>query len=133
MAYFGTKKRSMVIVDASPVGISGILTQRGPNSQQYKIISYASRPLTPVERRYSQTDREALALVWGIEHYRLFLLGSQFDLTTDHQALEEIFNNPRLNPPARIVAAPALEYHSNIPARISQRIRLYESTPGFKG
>ena len=59
---------SMAIVDASPVGISAILAQREPNSQQYKIISYASRQLKLVERRYSQTDREALALVWGIEH-----------------------------------------------------------------
>ena len=102
MAYFDTKKQSMVIVYAFPVGISAILAQREPNSQQYKIISYASRSLTPVERTYSQTDREAPALVWWIEHYRLFLIGSQFDLITDHKALEAIFNNPRSNPPARI-------------------------------
>ena len=63
MTYFDTKKWSMVIVDASPVGISVLLAQREPNSQQYKIISYASRSLTPVERQYSQTDREALASV----------------------------------------------------------------------
>ena len=94
MAYFDTKKQSMVIADAFPVGISAILAQREPNSQPYKIISYASRSLTPIERKYSQTDREALALVWGIEHYRLFLIGSQFDLITDHKA---IFNNPRSN------------------------------------
>ena len=51
-----------------------------------------------MERRYSQTDIEGLSLVWGIEHFRMFLLGSEFD----HRALEAIFNNPRSNPPARI-------------------------------
>ena len=55
-----------------------------------------------MERRYSQTDIEGLSLVWGIEHFPLFLLGSEFDVITDHRALESIFNNPRSNPPARI-------------------------------
>ena len=77
----------MVIVDASPVGISAILAQREQDSPQYKVIAYASRSLTPVETRYSQTDQEGLALVWGIEHFRLFLLGAEFDVITDHKAL----------------------------------------------
>ena len=102
MAYFDTKKRSLVIVDGSPYGISAILAQKEHNSPQYKIISYASRALTPVEQRYSQTDIEGLSLVWGIEHFRMFLIGSEFDVITDHKALEAIFNNPRSRPPARI-------------------------------
>ena len=102
MAYFDTKKRSLVIVDGSPYGISAILAQKEHNSQQYKILSYASRSLSPVEKRYSQTDIEGLSLVWGIEHFRMFLIGSEFDVITDHKALESIFNNPRSRPPARI-------------------------------
>ena len=102
MAYFDTKKRSIVIVDGSPYGISAILAQKEKSSQQYKIISYASRALSPVEKRYSQTDIEGLSLVWGIEHFRMFLLGSEFDVITDHKALESIFNNSRSKPPARI-------------------------------
>ena len=86
MSYFDTSKRTMVIVDASPVGISAILAQREQDSPQYKVIAYASRFLTPVETRYSQTDREGLALVWGIEHFGLFLLGAEFDVITDHKA-----------------------------------------------
>ena len=92
----------MVIVDASAVGISAILAQREQDSPQYKVIAYASRSLTPVEKRYSQTDREGLALVWGIEHFRLFLLEAEFDVITDHKALEAIYNNPWSKPPARI-------------------------------
>ena len=102
MAYYDTNKRSLVIVDGSPHGVSAILAQRDQQGQPYKIISYASRALSSVEKRYSQTDIEGLALVWGIEHFRMFLLGSEFDVITDHRALEAIFNNPRSNPPARI-------------------------------
>ena len=102
MAYFDTSKRTMVIVDGSPFGLGAILAQRERQGQQYNIIAYASRPLTPVERRYSQTDIEGLSLVWGIEHFRLFLIGSEFDVITDHKALESTFNNPKSKPPARI-------------------------------
>ena len=102
MAYFDTHKRSMLIVDGSPKGISGILTQRDNDKASYKIISYASRALSSVESHYSQTDIEGLALVWAIEHFRLFLLGTEFDVVTDHKALEAIFNNPKSKPPARI-------------------------------
>ena len=102
MAYFDTEKRSLLIVDGSPTGLCAILGQREKSGNSYRIISYASRALSPVESRYSQTDIEGLSLVWGIEHFRLFLLGSEFDVYTDHKALESIFNNPRSKPPARI-------------------------------
>ena len=51
---------------------------------------------------YSQTDIEGLSLFWGIEHFRLLLLGTEFGVYTDHKALEAIFNNPKSKPPARI-------------------------------
>ena len=92
----------MLIVDGSPTGVSGIFTQRDNDKASYKIISYASRVLSSVDSHYSQTDIEGLALVWAIEHFRLFLLGTEFDVVTDHKALEAIFNNPKSKPPARI-------------------------------
>ena len=84
----------MVMVDASPVRISVILAQHGKDSQQYKVIVYASRSLIPVEKGYSQTDRDSLVLVWGIEHFCLVLLRAQFDVIMDHKALKAIYNNP---------------------------------------
>jgi hypothetical protein len=104
MAYFDTEKRSLLIVDGSPLGICtcAILAQREESGESYRIISYASRALSPVESRYSQTDIEGMSLVWGIEHFRQFLLGTEFDVYTDHKTLEAIFNNPRSKPPARI-------------------------------
>ena len=102
MAYFDTAKRSLLIVDGSPLCICPILAQRDKSTELYWIISYASRALSPIESRYSQTDIEGLSLVWGIEHFRLFLLGTEFDVYTDHKALEAIFNNPKSKPPACI-------------------------------
>jgi len=40
MAYFDTHERSMLIVDGSPTGISGILSQRDNDTASYKISQY---------------------------------------------------------------------------------------------
>lgn len=100
MAYFDPKKNTELIVDASPVGLGAILLQN-QNGQQ-SIIAYASKALTDVERRYSQTEREALAIVWSCEHFHLYIYGNPFTLITDHKPLELIWNNPCSKPPARI-------------------------------
>ena len=57
MSYFNPAQETEVIVDASPVGLGGLLVQDG------KVISYASRALSDVESRYSQTEREMPAIV----------------------------------------------------------------------
>ena len=105
MAYYDPTAETELIVDASPVGVAAVLTQKSRNdsgSEDTCIIAYASRALTDVEKRYSQTEKEGLALVWGCERFHLYLYGSTFNLITDHKALEIIFRNPRSKPPARI-------------------------------
>ena len=64
-------------------------------------MAYASRSLTEVERRYSQTEREALAVVWGCERFHIYLIVTQFTISTDHKALEVIYS-PKSKPPAHI-------------------------------
>ena len=102
MAYFDIHKETFVVVDASPVGVSAILSQKSPNVANSKVIAYTSRALSPVETRYSQTEREALAIVWAVEHVHMFLFGHHFTLVTDHKPLEIIYGTTRSKPSARI-------------------------------
>ena len=88
-SYFDPNLRSSVIVDASLIGLACSLTQTKNGVR--RVISYASRTLTPVETRYSQTEKEALACVYGCEHFRRYLTGAEFDLVTDQQPLRVIF------------------------------------------
>ena len=75
LAYFNPNKQTTIYVDASPVGLGAILTQKHPDGQ--KVITYASKALSPVEQRYSQTEREALAVVWACEHFHVIYLECQ--------------------------------------------------------
>ena len=102
MAYFDTKKETILAVDASPVGISAILSQKVKGQKDPQIVAYASRALTAVEKRYSQTEKEFLGIVWGIEHFHLYVYGTYFTLVTDHKPLETIYGNSRSKPSARI-------------------------------
>ena len=102
MSYFDTTKETFITVDASPVGISAILSQQGSDADTPQVVAYASRALTSVEQRYSQTEKEALGIVWGIEHFHLYIYGSHFTLITDHKPLEVIYGNVNSKPSARI-------------------------------
>lgn len=95
MSYFDPEKEIEVVTDASPVGLSAILIQEN------KVVAYASRALSPTESRYSQTEREALGVVWACEHYNMYLRGAPcFTVVTDHKPLENIWKKKQ--PPLRI-------------------------------
>ncbi|XP_022797622.1 uncharacterized protein K02A2.6-like [Stylophora pistillata] len=89
----------LIIADASPVGLGAILIQEQQGRK--RVISYASKSLSAVERRYSQTEKETLAVVWVCERFYVYLDGIEFTQYTDHKPLETIYSN-RSKPCARI-------------------------------
>ncbi|XP_049886595.1 uncharacterized protein K02A2.6-like [Pectinophora gossypiella] len=99
LGYYNVKDRTIVIADASPVGLGGVLIQEDCNGS--RVIAYGHKTLTECERKYCQTEKEALALVWAVEHFHIFLYGKKFELVTDHKPLEIIFG-PKSKPCARI-------------------------------
>ena len=73
MAYSDPEKNTELYTDASDVGLGAIICQHDPASNHCKIIAYASRSLTDLEKRYSTTEKEALAIVYATEKFRLYL------------------------------------------------------------
>ena len=61
-------------------------------------IAYFSEKLNEAKRRYSTYDKEFFALVRALEHWRHYLVGAEFILHSDHEALRFIQGQHKLNP-----------------------------------
>ena len=90
LASFKNERRTHIVADAGPTGIGAVLTQL--QDGLWRVISYSSRNLTVVERRYFETEREGLALVWDCERFKLYGFGREFELGTDHKLLQYFYN-----------------------------------------
>ena len=59
-------------------------------------ITYSSQKLSTVEKKYTTTEREGLAMVYALQKFRHYLLGASFKMFTDHSALKYLVNKPVL-------------------------------------
>ena len=92
VAHFDITLDTSLIVDAGPVGLGAILVQKQQDGI-LRPVHFASRTLTDQEKRYSQTEREALAVVFGCERFHIYLYGQHFTILTDHQPLTVLYNS----------------------------------------
>ena len=76
----------LLTTDASFFALGCVLSQR--KIWQDLPIACASRTLTPAEVKYSVTDKEFLAIIFALEHFRPYLYGGhKVNLESDHKAL----------------------------------------------
>ena len=84
--------------DASDTGLGAVLLQEAANEESCKLpVAFASKKLLSREKAYSTTERECLAIVWGIRHFQCYLEGREFILETDHQSLVYLQRAKHLN------------------------------------
>jgi transposase InsO family protein len=88
LAHFDVKARTYVTCDASADALGAVLSQFQGGVE--RPIAFASRALTPAERKYSASEREALSCVYACERWHFYLYGRRFTLVTDHQALKTL-------------------------------------------
>ena len=90
LAYFDKEAETVIITDASPFGPSAVILQ-----EQHvvpKVVLYMSRCLPNLERRYSQTVKEALIIVRACEWLHVYLNGINFKVLSNHKPLEVIYS-----------------------------------------
>jgi len=99
LQYPDCTKSFVVITDASGFAIGGILSQ-GPIGKDLP-VAYTSRLLNKAEQNYSAIEKELLAIVYCVRHFRLYLYGRKFQLVTDHKPL--VWVNSVKDPTSRLV------------------------------
>ena len=82
--------------DASSIGAGAVLTQN--HGSKEVVIAYASHRFSRTDSRRGPTERECMAVLWGVGHFRQFLAGRRFNLITDCSALTWLFRSRNLSP-----------------------------------
>ena len=72
--------------DASDRGVGAVLSQLN-NEGRDRPIAFFSRKLLPREQRYSTVEKECLTIKLAVEAFKVYLLGKEFIIQTDHRSL----------------------------------------------
>ncbi|WJZ90615.1 hypothetical protein VitviT2T_009746 [Vitis vinifera] len=75
-----------LMCDASDFAIGAVLGQR-EDGKPY-VIYYASKTLNEAQRNYTTTEKELLAVVFALDKFRAYLVGSFIIVFIDHSALK---------------------------------------------
>ena len=78
-------KPFIITTDASNYALGAILSQ-GPVGKDLP-IAFASRTLSQAEVNYNTTEKELLAIIFAVKHFRPYVYGQKFTLITDHRSL----------------------------------------------
>ena len=83
--------------DASQNGLGAALLQHG------QPVAYASRALLSAETRYAHIEKELLAILFAYEKFHMYIYArNNVTIQSDHKPLENIFQKPLNNAPARL-------------------------------
>jgi RNase H-like domain found in reverse transcriptase/Reverse transcriptase (RNA-dependent DNA polymerase)/Integrase zinc binding domain/Integrase core domain/Retroviral aspartyl protease len=97
LAHYNPDKETMLETDASDGVVAGVLSQQQSDGE-YHPVAYLSKTMAPAELNYPIYDKEMLAIIRSLSHWRAELQGSdsQVKILTDHKALEYFMTSKQL-------------------------------------
>ena len=90
LTYPNVDKPYKMWTDASKVGVAGVLVQEDDEGIN-RVVQYYSQKMNKAQQNYSVTEKEALAIINSLKHFRTYLLGSEVQIYTDHRPLLPLF------------------------------------------
>ena len=96
LVHYSPIRPNKITTDARIKELGATLWQEQNNGDS-KPIALASRFLSVTEKKYAISELDFLAVVWGLDNFRLYIYGKPVKLLTDHQALEPLIKRNRLN------------------------------------
>ena len=88
-----------VMCDDSDLAIRGVLG-RMEDGIPY-LVYYVSKTLNEAQRNYTTTEKELLVVVYALDKFRAYLVGSGIIISTDHSALKYLLT--KQNAKARLI------------------------------
>lgn len=98
LAHYDFAKESRVETDASDGVLAAVFSQKGDDGLWHP-VGYFSKTMAPAEMNYEIHDKEMLAIIRSLSHWRAELQGSpsRIEIMTDHKALEYFMTTKQLN------------------------------------
>ncbi|CAN6679878.1 unnamed protein product [Malus baccata var. baccata] len=85
-----------LMCDTSDYALGAVLGQR--KDKRPHVIYYASRTLNDAQLNYSTTEKELLAVVFALDKFRSYLIGTKVIVFTDHAALKYLLTKKEAKP-----------------------------------
>ena len=90
LVHYDPSKPLLLACDASPYGVGAVLSHKLADGSE-RPVAYASRSLGPAEKKYSQLDKEGLAIIFGVKQFHQYIVGRHFTILSDHKPLQHLF------------------------------------------
>lgn len=98
LALYNPDFETEVHCDASKIGIGGVLLQKPGENTPMRPVAYFSRQTTREEEFWHSYELETMAVVFTLQRFRVYLLGLEFKVVTDCNALRSTLTKRDLLP-----------------------------------
>jgi hypothetical protein len=85
-----------IMCDASYFAVGAVLEQR--RDKKMHVIYYTSRTLDEAQVNYATTEKKLLAIVYAIDKFRSYLVGSKIIVYMDHAAIRYLLSKKDAKP-----------------------------------